>query len=117
MYCVCLLDIVCSVPEDTVDYLIYIKYVACLYKSYIFIYLYILYACICVLNIWSSQMVLVVRSLPANAEGIRDVGLILGLGRFPEEGIGYPLQYFCLENFLDRGALLALVHRVAKSRA
>ena len=41
MYCVCLLDIVCSVPEDTVNYLIYIKYVACLYKSYIFIYLYL----------------------------------------------------------------------------
>ena len=113
----CLRDIVCSVPEDTVDYLIYIKYGACLYKSYIFIYLYILYACISVLNIWSSQMALVVKNLPASAEGIRDIGLILGLGRFPGEGIGYPLQYFCLENLMDRGALLAMLHRVAKSQA
>ena len=39
-------------------------------------------------------MALVVKNLPANAEGIRDVGLILGLGRFLGEGIGYPLQYF-----------------------
>ena len=88
-----------------------------MYKSYIFTYLYILYACISVLNIWFSQMALVVKNLPASAEGIRDVGLILGLGRFPGEGIGYPLQYFCLENLMDRGALLAMVHRVAKSQA
>ena len=27
-----------------------------------------------------------------------DPGLIPGLGRSPGEGIGYPLQYFCLEN-------------------
>ena len=83
----------------------------------LFIYLYILYACISVLNIWSSQMALVVKNLPASAEGIRDIGLILGLGRFPGEGIGYPLQYFCLENLMDRGALLAMLHRVAKSQA
>ena len=62
-------------------------------------------------------MALVVKNLPTNAEGIRDVGLILGLGRFLGEGIGYPLQYFCMKNLMDRGALLALVHRVAKSQA
>ena len=28
-----------------------------------------------------------------------DLGLILGLGRSPGEGNGYPLQYSCLENF------------------
>ena len=33
-----------------------------------------------------------------------DVGLIPGLGRFPGEGNGNPLQYSCLENPLDRGA-------------
>ena len=27
-----------------------------------------------------------------------DLGLILGLGRSPKEGKGYPLQYSCLEN-------------------
>ena len=32
------------------------------------------------------------------------------------EGNGTPLQYFCLENPMDRGALLAAVHGVAKSR-
>ena len=41
-------------------------------------------------------------------------GLILGLGRSPEEGNGYPLQYSCLENSIDRGAWWATVHGVSK---
>ena len=28
---------------------------------------------------------------------------VLGLGRFPGEGNGNPLQYSCLENLMDRG--------------
>ena len=31
-----------------------------------------------------------------------DLGSIPGLGRFPGEGKGYPLQYSCLENPMDR---------------
>jgi len=30
-----------------------------------------------------------------------DLGFIPGLGRFPGEGKGYPLQYSGLENFMD----------------
>ena len=41
-----------------------------------------------------------VKNPPANA----DVGLIPGSGRSPGEGDGYPVQYFCLENPMDRGA-------------
>ena len=33
-----------------------------------------------------------------------DLGSILGLERSPGEGNGYPLQYSCLENAMDRGA-------------
>ena len=33
-----------------------------------------------------------------------DMSLIPGLGRSPGEGNGYPLQYSCLENCMDRGA-------------
>ena len=33
-----------------------------------------------------------------------DLGSIPGLGRFPGEGKGNPLQYFCLENPMDGGA-------------
>ena len=40
--------------------------------------------------------------------------LILGSGRSPGEGIGYPLQYSCLGNLMDRGACHATVHGVAK---
>ena len=35
----------------------------------------------------------------------RDPGLIPGLGGSPGEGNGHPLQYFCLENPMDRGSL------------
>ena len=41
-----------------------------------------------------------------------DLGLIPGLGRFSGEGNGIPLQYFCLENPMDRGAWQATVHGV-----
>ena len=39
-----------------------------------------------------------VRSPPANAKDIRDLGSIPGLGSFPGGGHGNPLQYSCLEN-------------------
>ena len=45
-----------------------------------------------------------------------DLGLIPGLERFPEEGNGNTVQYFCLENSLDRGAWQATVHGVARSQ-
>ena len=35
---------------------------------------------------------------------VEDLGLIPGLGRSPGEGNGYPLQYSCLENSMNRGA-------------
>ena len=40
----------------------------------------------------------------------------LGLGRSSGEGNDYLLQYFCLENSMDRGAWWATVHGVAKSQ-
>ena len=43
-------------------------------------------------------------------------GLILGLRRSPGKGNGYSLQYYCLENFMDRGAWQATVHGVSKVR-
>ena len=45
----------------------------------------------------------------------RDPSSIPGLGRSPGEGNGYPHQYSCLENPMDREALWAIVHGVAKS--
>ena len=53
-----------------------------------------------------------VKDLPPN-EG--DQGCIPGLGRPPGERNGYPLQYSCLENPMDRGAWWSTVHMVAKS--
>jgi len=53
-----------------------------------------------------------VMNLPASAE---DVDSIPGSGRFPGEGNGYPLQYSCLENSMDRRAWQATAHWVAKS--
>ena len=51
-----------------------------------------------------------------NAEDLRDMGSIPGLGRSPGGGHGNPLQSSCLENPMDRGAWRATVHRVTKSR-
>ena len=45
---------------------------------------------------------------------VGNLGLIPGLGRSPGEGNGYPLQYSCLENSMDRGAWQATVHGAAE---
>ena len=66
------------------------------------------------LNYGASQMVLVVKSLPAKAGDIGDVGSIPGQGRSPGGGHGYPLQYSCLGKPTHRGAWGATVHGVAK---
>ena len=47
-----------------------------------------------------------------NAGGL---GLIPGLGRSLAERNGYPLQYSCLENSMDRGAWPTTGHGDAKS--
>ena len=51
-----------------------------------------------------------------NAGDIRDADLIPGLGRSPGGGHSNPLQYSCLENPTDRGALWDTVHKVTKSQ-
>ena len=57
-----------------------------------------------------------VKNLPANAADAGDVGSFLLWGRSPGEENGYPLQYSCLENSMDRGAWWTTVHGVAKSQ-
>ena len=52
-----------------------------------------------------------VKNLPAIQ---KTLGLTPGLGRFPGEGNGNPLQYLCQANSMDREAWRAAAHRVAK---
>ena len=49
-----------------------------------------------------------------NACDAGNLGLIPELGRSPGEGNGYPLQYSCLENPMDRGAWQATICGVTK---
>ena len=51
-----------------------------------------------------------------NAGDIKDAGSIPGSRRSPGGGHGNPLQYFCLENPMDRVVWQVTVHRAAKSR-
>ena len=61
-----------------------------------------------------------VRGFPGGSDGEEsacnagDPGSIPGSGRSPGEGNGYPLQYACLENSMDRGAWWDTVHRGRK---
>ena len=61
----------------------------------------------------ASQVALVIKSSSANAGDIRDIGLILGLGRSSGGGHGNPLQHSRLENPMDREVWWATVHGVA----
>ena len=56
----------------------------------------------------ASQVALVVKNPPVNAGDLRGANLIPGLGRSLGEGHGYPLQYSCLVNPMDRGAWWAI---------
>ena len=62
-----------------------------------------------------SILPLVAQKVKSLAYNVGDLGSIPGSGRSSGEGNGNPLQYSCLENPMDRGALWATVHRVAKS--
>ena len=73
------------------------------------------------LGLWSrcfraSVAAQMVKNLPASVGDIRDVGLIPGSGRSPGKENGYLLQYSCLKNPMDRGALQSTVQGVAKSQ-
>ena len=56
-----------------------------------------------------------VKNLPVNAGGARDVGSISGSGRSPGVGNSNPLQYSCLENPMDRGAWWTTVQGITQS--
>ena len=49
-------------------------------------------------------MALVLKNPPAIAGDVRGLDSIPGSGRSPGGGDSHPLQYFCLENPMDRGA-------------
>ena len=57
------------------------------------------------------------QSFPCGSAGkestcsVGDLGSIPGLGRFPGEGKGYPLQYSGLEN-----SMVCIVHGIAKNQ-
>ena len=65
-------------------------------------------------KLWTSQVALVVKNLPANAGDRRDWDSIPGRRRLPGRGPGNPLQYFCLENLMDQGTWWATVHGVTE---
>ena len=62
---------------------------------------------------WASQVVLVIKNLPANAG---DAGLIPGSGRSPGRGHGNAFQSSCLENPMNREVWQAIVHRFQRVR-
>ena len=58
----------------------------------------------------------VAQTVKKSACNAGDLGSVPGSGRSPAEENGYPLQYSCLENSMDRGASWAILHGMAKSR-
>jgi len=64
-------------------------------------------------TIWASQLALLVKNPPANAG---DIETLVWSGRFSGGGHGNPLQYYCLENPMDRGAWWVLSMELQKVR-
>ena len=90
---------VCSLSSNfETDYMMTSKYKNLLIKI---ICAVTKYAALCSNNIFhlvedgASQVALGVKNPPTNAGDTRDMGSIPGLGRYPREGHGNPLQYPC----------------------
>ena len=77
-------------------------------QLYVYVYIHDMYSRLCIE--WASQVALVVKNQPANAEDLGDAGSAPGmetppgLETPPGGGPGNPFQYSCLENPMDRGA-------------
>ena len=78
------------------------------------LYLFLLLNCMISLYIWGLPQCLSGKESAWTAGEERDTGSIRGSGRSSGEGKSNPLQYFCLENPMNRGAWWAVVHRVTK---
>ena len=74
------------------------------------------------MKLMKSDMLPIYGDFPGGSDGkvsvynVGDLSSIPRSGRSPGEGSGNPLQYYCLENPMDRGAWWATVHGVTKSR-
>ena len=77
------------------------------------IYISHIYKSLSIAIYWAS---LVAQMVKASASNVGDLGLIPGSGRSPGKGNGNRLQYSCLENSMDGGALWATDRGVAKSQ-
>ena len=65
--------------------------------------------------LWVASLVAqTVKNPPAKPGDTRNTDLIPGPGRSPRERNGYPLQYSCLGNPMDRAAWRATVHGFAR---
>ena len=58
--------------------------------------------------------ILVVKKPLADVGDTGDSGLIPESGRSPGEGNDNPLQYFCLENSMDKAVCWAPIHRISQ---
>ena len=81
----------------------------------------VLYPTLSGLFLIRQELTKVINWVPGGSDGKEsacnagDPGLTPGSGRSPGEGSGYPFQYACLENSLDREAWKATFHGVTKS--
>ena len=65
------------------------------------------------ISCWTSLVAQTEKNPTCNAGNL---GLTPESGRSSEEGNGYPLQYSCLENSMNRGTWWAIVHGDAESQ-
>ena len=68
------------------------------FHAEVIIFIHSFYVYIDMFRIFETQVVLVVKNLPANSGDTGDAGLIPGSGRSPGGGHDNSLQYSCLEN-------------------
>ena len=57
-----------------------------------------------IIQVCSREKEMLAQTVKRLVYNVGDLGSILGSGRSPGEGNGNPLQYYCLEDPMNRGA-------------
>ena len=124
--CICITESLCYIPLTNTTWQINYTPIKFIYIFIYIIYVYITYVIYLICNLpWFIRLywfqAYSIMGFPGGLDSKEstcnagDPGLTPGSGRSPGEGNGYPLQYSCLENTMDREAWRATVHEVAKS--
>ena len=110
--------VICESSLEKCLFKYFVFFQAGLFVGYFFGFLFVLLNCLSSIYTWILTLYQIYSfgsDVEESTSNVGNLGSISGLERYPGVVNGYPLQYSCLENSMDRGDWQATVHGVVKS--